>query len=163
MRIKFWSFIDKKTRQTEFQLPLLINVHVSLNVLANKLENSRPRSSNVVIQINERCFSPRTRFHGIVHRALNHRERARSRRKGRAQASRAICQRIFFKDDSPRDRAERLLQRYHERNKFAVLEIITLLPAQALPRVCKRNTSRHSLEDRLANAGLAASHNPRWD
>lgn len=54
---------------------------------------------------------------------------------------------------SPRDRAsaERLLQRYHERNKFAVLEIIALLPAQALPRVCKRNTSRHSLEDRLAS------------
>lgn len=56
-------------------------------------------------------------------------------------------------NDSPRDRArtERLLQRYHERNKFAVLEIIALLPAQALPRVCKRNTSRHSLEDRLAS------------
>lgn len=43
-----------------------------------------------------------------------------------------------------------LAHRYQDRNKFAVLEIIVLLPAYALPRVYRRNTSRHSLEDDLA-------------
>lgn len=49
------------------------------------------------------------------------------------------------------------VRRYHDRNKFAVLGIIALLPGYELPRVCERNASRHSsgdgLESRISGSG----------
>lgn len=95
--IKFWNFIYKKRDERIFNPSAsLINIHVIfLNILPNKLENSHPRLSNVVIQINERCFSLRTRFHGIVHWALNHREWARSKKRPNTSNARDLPANIF--------------------------------------------------------------------